>query len=130
MDAAAAAWLTETVLAPAYLARSLLPDRCAHRWQVWEPTCEPEQVAASVVCAPRWPLEVGAELTDVQRRVLDLEACTWRRPGAKEQAIRDQFGVPSARYYQMVNRLVDSPAGEAYAPLLVGRLRRLRGRRR
>lgn len=69
-------------------------------------------------------------LDERARRMLAFERRWWRRPGAKEQAIMDTFGLTPTRYYQLLNALVDDPAALAYDPLLVGRLRRLRQRRR
>lgn len=69
-------------------------------------------------------------MNDLSRAVLDFEGLWWSRPGAKEQAIRDQFGVSVARHTQRVNRLLDDPSAMAYSPLTVKRLRRLRDRRR
>jgi Protein of unknown function (DUF3263) len=66
------------------------------------------------------------ELTDHERDLLDFEKHWWRRPGAKEQAIRDRFGLTPTRYYQQVNALLDRPAALAYDPALIRRLRRLR----
>ena len=40
-------------------------------------------------------------LTDLDRAVLDFEGQWWSRHGAKEQAIRDRFGVSLARHLQM-----------------------------
>lgn len=71
------------------------------------------------------------EALDAQsRRVLEFERQWWRRPGAKEQAIRDTFAIPATRYYQRLNALLDDPAALAYDPVLVDRLRRLRSARR
>lgn len=63
------------------------------------------------------------------QQILEFERRWWRRPGAKEQAIRDTFGLSPTRYYQLLNRLLDEPAALAQDPLLVGRLRRLRAYR-
>src|SRR6478672_832572 len=57
------------------------------------------------------------------------EQVWWRRAGAKETAIRDLFGLPPTRYYQVLNALVDRPEALAADPLLVRRLRRLRSAR-
>jgi hypothetical protein len=62
--------------------------------------------------------------------MLTFERQWWRRPGAKETAIRDQFGVTPTRYYQVLNALVDRSDALAADPLLVRRLRRLRSSRR
>ena len=61
--------------------------------------------------------------------MLAFERQWWRRAGAKETAIRDRFGVPPTRYYQVLNALVDRPEALAADPLLVRRLRRLRAAR-
>lgn len=68
-------------------------------------------------------------LAERSRRILAFERRWWRRPGAKEQAIRDELGMAVTRYYQLLNRLLDDPAALAHDPVLVGRLRRLRERR-
>lgn len=64
-----------------------------------------------------------------EHEMLAFERQWWRRPGAKETAIRDRFGLAPTRYYQMLNALVDRPAALEADPLLVRRLRRLRGGR-
>jgi hypothetical protein len=70
-----------------------------------------------------------AALTERDRQILEFERQWWRHAGAKEQAIRDTFGVSSTRYYQILNRLLDNPAALAHDPVVVGRLRRLRSTR-
>jgi hypothetical protein len=69
------------------------------------------------------------ELTEPERAILDFEKQWWRRPGAKEQAIRETFDLSPTRYYQLLNALLDRPAAVAYDPALINRLRRLRGGR-
>lgn len=64
------------------------------------------------------------------RDILDFERGWWREPGPKERAIRERFGLSAARYYQLLNRLIDSPEALRYDPMLVRRLRRLRSYRR
>jgi hypothetical protein len=80
----------------------------------------PEGLAAVSVQVP------GAELSRREHEMLTFERQWWRRPGAKETAIRDRFGVTPTRYYQVLNALVDRPDALAADPLLVRRLRRLR----
>jgi hypothetical protein len=70
-----------------------------------------------------------ATLDERDRQILAFERRWWRRPGAKDQAIRDTFGLSTIRYYQLLNRLLDEPAALAEDPVLVGRLRRLRSTR-
>ena len=66
------------------------------------------------------------ELSRREHEMLTFERQWWRRPGAKETAIRDRFGVTPTRYYKVLNALVDRPDALAADPLLVRRLRRLR----
>jgi hypothetical protein len=78
-----------------------------------------ELAGASVQVTP-----VG--LSRREHEMLTFERQWWRQAGAKETAIRDRFGVPPTRYYQVLNALVDRPDALAADPLLVRRLRRLR----
>ena len=41
--------------------------------------------------------------------ILAFERYWWKHAGAKEQAIRDEFGLSAARYYQLLGALIDSP---------------------
>jgi hypothetical protein len=68
-------------------------------------------------------------LSERDLRVLAFERQWWRHAGAKEQAIREDFGLSSARYYQILGALIDSPAALAHDPMLVKRLQRLRDSR-
>ena len=69
------------------------------------------------------------ELDERGQQILAFERQWWRQSGAKEQAIRDTFGLSATRYYQVLNGLLDDPAALARDPVLVGRLRRLRASR-
>ncbi|WP_212839949.1 DUF3263 domain-containing protein [Catellatospora sp. IY07-71] len=77
--------------------------------------------------APVGVVEDG--LDERERHILAFEKQWWRHAGAKEQAIRDSFGLSATRYYQLLNALLDNPAALELEPVLVGRLRRLRGSR-
>ncbi|MDG4794257.1 DUF3263 domain-containing protein [Micromonospora sp. WMMD1082] len=68
-------------------------------------------------------------LGEREREILAFERQWWRHAGAKEQAIRDRFGLSATRYYQLLNALLDDPAALAADPVLVGRLIRLRASR-
>ncbi|MDP9820361.1 DUF3263 domain-containing protein [Nocardioides massiliensis] len=70
------------------------------------------------------------ELTETDVKMLAFERQWWKYAGAKEQAIREEFGVSATRYYQLQNALIDKPAAMAADPLLVRRLIRLRDARR
>lgn len=69
-------------------------------------------------------------LSERDRAILDLERSWWTAPGSKQAQIRSQLGLSAARYYQLLAGLVASPEAEAYDPLVVRRLRRIRSRRR
>jgi hypothetical protein len=73
--------------------------------------------------------EVKDGLTERERAILAFEKQSWRHAGSKEQAIHERFDLSGTRYYQLLNALLDNPAALAHDPVLVGRLRRLRGSR-
>jgi hypothetical protein len=75
------------------------------------------------------PLQ-ASHLDDRSRELLDFERTWWKLDGPKERAVRERFGLSAARYYQMLNKLIDEPQALAYDPMLVRRLRRLRAARR
>ncbi len=68
-------------------------------------------------------------LSDVQVRVLDFERDWTDRVGPKDAAILSEFGLSSARYYQVLSALIDSPVALRHDPLLVRRLQRVRDSR-
>jgi Protein of unknown function (DUF3263) len=69
-------------------------------------------------------------LTDRDRAILDFERVWWSEPGPKAAAIQTRFGLSPARYYQVLGALVGSAEADAYDPLVVRRLRKLRTERR
>ena len=91
---------------------------------------------AAVVSPPRadgsgeGPVAPAGGLSRREHEMLAFERQWWRRPGAKETAIRDRFDMTPTRYYQVLNTLVDSPVALATDPLLVKRLLRVRQARR
>jgi Protein of unknown function (DUF3263) len=70
-----------------------------------------------------------SRLSTRDAEILAFERQWWKFAGAKEQAIRDKFGMSATRYYQTLNALIDKPEALAQDPLLVKRLRRLRASR-
>ncbi len=68
-------------------------------------------------------------LSERELEILAFEKQSWRHAGAKEQAIRDRLDLSATRYYQLLNALLDNPLALEQDPVLVGRLRRLRGSR-
>ncbi|MBB5824021.1 DUF3263 domain-containing protein [Micromonospora carbonacea] len=89
-------------------------------------TAEPEPEPGA---AGTGPVAAATGLAEREVRILAFEQQWWRHAGAKEQAIRDTFGLSATRYYQLLNGLLDNPAALAAEPVLVGRLRRLRSSR-
>lgn len=86
------------------------------------------------------PIESGPELAptvaseegrlcDRDREILAFERQWWRYAGAKENAITELFDMSATRYYQVLNALIDLPEALEHDPMLVKRLRRLRGTR-
>jgi uncharacterized protein DUF3263 len=70
------------------------------------------------------------DLDERARTILDFEREAWKLQVSKERAIRERFGFSAARYHQLLQRVIDTPAALAYDPMLVRRLRRLRDDRR
>jgi hypothetical protein len=73
---------------------------------------------------------LAGPLGERERGVLAFERRWWRHAGAKEEAIRREFGIGPTPYYQLLSRLIDDPAAIAYDPMLVKRLQRQRASRR
>ena len=72
----------------------------------------------------------GPELDQRSLDILEFERTWWQERGQKERAIRERFGISSARYHQLLHRIIDRPEALSYDPMLVRRLRRLREARR
>lgn len=70
-----------------------------------------------------------SELTARDIQILDFEREWWNHAGAKEAAIRSQFALSAARYYQLLNAVIDLPAALRHDPMLVKRLLRARDAR-
>jgi len=62
-------------------------------------------------------------------RILVFERQWSKQTGAKEEAIRSEFGLSVARYYQMLNALLDQPSALLFDPVLVNRLNRIKNAR-
>ena len=88
-----------------------------------------DESTAQQIPAQRGTEEEKPGLTERELEILAFEARWWKHAGAKEQAIRDSFGLSSTRYYQLLNGLLDKPEATEHDPVLVGRLRRLRATR-
>lgn len=71
----------------------------------------------------------SAALSTRELDILAFERAWWRRGGRKEEAIREEFGISAARYYQVLGALIETPAALQEDPMLVKRLQRLRDAR-
>jgi hypothetical protein len=76
------------------------------------------------------PSEPDLQLDERTRAILEFERSWWQEPGTKERRIRELFGISVTRYHQLLMRAIDQPDALRYDPMLVRRLRRLRGDRR
>ena len=70
-----------------------------------------------------------AALSARELAMLAFERAWWRRGGMKEEAIRQEFGISTARYYQLLGALIDTPSALEEDPMLVKRLQRIRDAR-
>jgi len=68
-------------------------------------------------------------LPEREQRILVFERQWWAHAGAKEAAIRSEFDLTAARYYQLLNAALDLPEAIAFDPMLVRRLQRMRDAR-
>jgi hypothetical protein len=82
-----------------------------------------------VVAQPQPAHDPESGLPERDVAILEFERQWWRHAGAKEEAIRSQFALSPARYYQLLNAVIDSPAAVRHDPMLVRRLQRARDAR-
>lgn len=85
----------------------------------------PEAAGGEVSQAP----EPGA-LGELDAAILEFAEHAPRSAGVREEAVRRELGISPVRYYQRLNVLVENPEARRRHPLLIGRLERLRERRR
>jgi hypothetical protein len=71
-------------------------------------------------------IEATSALSDLEVRILDFERQWWRYAGAKDVGIKEQFGLSTREYYELLNNLIDREDALMASPLLIKRLRRLR----
>ncbi|WP_165068251.1 DUF3263 domain-containing protein [Marisediminicola senii] len=72
------------------------------------------------------PRPHASTLSERDAAILEFEYSWPVQSGAKEEAIRQRFAISAARYYQVLNALIDTPAAVRHDPMLVKRLQRLR----
>ena len=72
---------------------------------------------------------VASAIAPRHSRLLEFER-EWRaHTAAKEEAIRREFSLSAARYYHLLDVVIDSPAAVRYDAMLVGQLQRSRAAR-
>lgn len=64
-------------------------------------------------------MHTADELTERELAILAFERAWWRFAGAKDEAIRDTFGMSATRYYQTLLALVRRPSAVAHDPAVV-----------
>jgi hypothetical protein len=63
-------------------------------------------------------------VTELESQILNLERIFWKTAGAKDAAI-GELGLTPMRYYQLLARLITTPAAMATDPVTVKRLQRI-----
>ena len=107
-----------------------LPGISAGSPRVLEPSAPVVSLAPVSSSSAEGEARDVATLDQRDRELLDFEREAWTLRMPKERAIRERFGFSAARYHQLLNRAIDRPEAIAYDPMLVRRLRRIRGARR
>lgn len=69
-------------------------------------------------------------LTPLELDILAIEQEFPKYGGMKDAAILDRTGMRATPYFQVLNALIDRSEAMECSPVLVGRLRRIRERRR
>ena len=87
------------------------------------------ELEARVTAIPQSAQPPASGLSARDARILDFERQWWLHAGAKEEAIREEFALSAARYYQLLNAVIDLPDAVRHDPMLVGRLQRARDAR-
>ena len=80
--------------------------------------------------APAQPVPPTQPLAERDLAILAFERQWWKYAGAKEEAIRREFGISPTVYYQQLSALIDRQAAIDADPMLVRRLQRQRAARR
>lgn len=65
-------------------------------------------------------------LTDIQKAMLDVAAQTYKYAGSVDVIAKERFGLSPTRFWQEINRLIQTEAAYAYRPEAVRRLNQRR----
>lgn len=69
---------------------------------------------------------MAEELSDLHKKILDIEGQNIMHKGDKERTIQEQTGLSAVRYYQHLNNMRSNPNAWSYAgPTLAAANRRL-----
>jgi len=68
-------------------------------------------------------------LGDQAQRILAFENMWTKHSGRKSDHILREFGISRARYFQLLNAILDDPAALEHDPVVVHRLRKVRDQR-
>ena len=79
-----------------------------------------------MIVSPR-QYAAGDMLTDTQKAMIDVAAAPYKYAGSVDAIAKERFGLTPTRFWQDVNRLIQTEAAYAYRPEAV---RRLNARRR
>ena len=115
--------------------REQFPEAHGRHLRLAEPVTQPIARVTDQVPSPapashdRMPERPEDGLGEREWGILAFERQWWKRPGAKEQAIRELFDMSSSRYYQLLNAILDDPAAMRADPMLIKRLRKVRASR-
>lgn len=72
---------------------------------------------------------MGDELTDLEKAVLRIERGWWKIAHTRERAIRKELSMSPTKYHLLLSKMLDADHVWRADPVLIDRLRRLRGRR-
>jgi hypothetical protein len=65
-------------------------------------------------------------LTDTQKAMLDVAARTYKYAGSVDVIAKERFGLSPTRFWQEINRLIQTEVAVAYRPEAVRRLNQRR----
>jgi hypothetical protein len=65
-------------------------------------------------------------LTDTQKAMIDVAAQTYKYAGSVDAIAKERFGLTPTRFWQDLNRLIQTEAAVAYRPEAVRRLNQRR----
>lgn len=80
---------------------------------------------ASDAAEPNTPGD-ASELSELERKILEVESTWWRIAPTRERAIAASLDMTPTRYYLLLSQLLSDERAWRHDPQLIDRLRRLR----